>query len=56
MSNLELLTLELPGYALMKINGKVITYKHWVKMSNDFLTYEQQRDPRPIVLFGLSSD
>jgi alpha-beta hydrolase superfamily lysophospholipase len=54
-SNLELIALDLPGYGLTKMNDKIITYNHWLNMANDFLAYEQQRDPRPIILFGLSA-
>jgi alpha-beta hydrolase superfamily lysophospholipase len=54
-SNLELIALDLPGYGLTKMNDKIITYKHWIEMGRDFLDKEQQNDPRPIILFGLSA-
>ena len=54
-ANLELVALDLPGYGLTKMYDKIITYKHWIEMAKDFLAKEQQDDPRPIVLFGLSA-
>jgi alpha-beta hydrolase superfamily lysophospholipase len=54
-SNLELIALDLPGYGLTKMNDRIITYKHWIEMGRDFLAKEQQNDPRPIILFGLSA-
>lgn len=54
-ANLELMALDLPGYGLTKMNDKIITYNHWIEMGRDFLAKEQQDDPRPIILFGLSA-
>ena len=52
---IELLVPDLPGYGLTEINDKTITYNHWVNMVKDLLVFEQNRDQRPIVLFGLSA-
>jgi esterase/lipase len=31
------------------------TYDDWVQIANDFINYELEQDPRPIVLYGLSA-
>jgi len=52
---IELLIPDLPGYGLTQMNDKIITYNHWVNLVKDLLAFEQNRDQRPIVLFGLSA-
>lgn len=44
------------GYGLTQVRpGAVVSYDDWVDLVVDFLAYEQSRDDRPIVLYGLSA-
>jgi len=44
------------GYGLTQVKpGTTPSYADWVDMVVDFLAYEQSRDDRPIVLYGLSA-
>lgn len=49
-------SLDLPGYGVSRLNpnGKV-SYSDWVQLVSDFVDAESARDPRPIVLYGLSA-
>ena len=52
----ETMAIDLPGYGETRISpGWNVTYDDWVGLANDFVNAEQTADPRPIVLFGLSS-
>ncbi|KAG4433154.1 hypothetical protein IFR05_011367 [Cadophora sp. M221] len=52
----EAVAIDMPNYGMtQKAPGAKISYNDWVTISNAFLTYEQARDPRPIVLYGLSA-
>ncbi|MFJ7223653.1 alpha/beta hydrolase [Streptomyces sp. NPDC098090] len=44
------------GYGLTQVKpGATPSYDDWVDLVVDFLAYEQSRDDRPIVLYGLSA-
>lgn len=52
----ETLAIDMPGYGLTKVNPKdKFTYDTWVQLASDFIDAERARDPRPIVLYGLSA-
>jgi pimeloyl-ACP methyl ester carboxylesterase len=52
----ETVALDNLGYGLSQLKpGRVPTYDDWVDLVVDFLAYEQSRDARPIVLYGLSA-
>jgi pimeloyl-ACP methyl ester carboxylesterase len=52
----ETVALDNLGYGLTQLKpGTVPTYDDWVDLVVDFLAYEQSRDDRPIVLYGLSA-
>lgn len=52
----ETVGLDLPPYGMSQHQGqKAILYDDWVNIVIDFIRYEQQRDNRPIILYGLSA-
>ncbi|MGW4380378.1 alpha/beta hydrolase [Kitasatospora sp. NPDC004531] len=52
----ETVALDNLGYGLTKVKpGTTPSYDDWVDLVVDFLAYEQSRDDRPIVLYGLSA-
>ncbi|MDP2227538.1 MAG: alpha/beta hydrolase [Moraxellaceae bacterium] len=52
----ETIALDLPGYGVTRVNpDAVVTYNTWVDLVSDFIDAEKARDPRPIVLYGLSA-
>ena len=52
----ETVALDNLGYGLTQVRpGAVASYDDWVDLVLDFLAYEQSRDDRPIVLYGLSA-
>lgn len=52
----ETVALDNLGYGLTQVApGVVPSYDDWVDLVVDFLAYEQSRDNRPIVLYGLSA-
>lgn len=52
----ETVALDNLGYGLTQVKpGTTPSYDDWVDMVADFLAYEQSRDDRPIVLYGLSA-
>ena len=52
----ETVALDNLGYGLTQLKpGTVPSYEDWVDLVADFLAYEQSRDDRPIVLYGLSA-
>lgn len=52
----ETVSLDLPGYGVTQVDAdEVVTYDTWVNMVSDFVDAEKKRDPRPIVLYGLSA-
>jgi pimeloyl-ACP methyl ester carboxylesterase len=52
----ETVALDNLGYGLTKVKaGTTPSYEDWVDLVVDFLAYEQSRDERPIVLYGLSA-
>jgi alpha-beta hydrolase superfamily lysophospholipase len=52
----ETVALDNLGYGLTQLQpGTVPSYEDWVDLVVDFLAYEQSRDDRPIVLYGLSA-
>ncbi len=52
----ETVALDNLGYGLTQIApGHTPSYDDWVDLVVDFLAYEQSRDDRPIVLYGLSA-
>lgn len=52
----DAVSLDLPGYGMTQVApDEVVTYDTWVNMVSDFIDAEKKRDPRPIVLYGLSA-
>lgn len=52
----ETLALDLPGYGLTQYPAKSkIRYEDWIRVVNDFVDAEAQKDDRPIFLYGLSA-
>ncbi|GAS97891.1 AB hydrolase superfamily protein, Lysophospholipase [Mycolicibacterium canariasense] len=52
----ETVALDNLGYGLTQVRpGAVVSYDDWVDLVVDFLAYEQSRDDRPIILYGLSA-
>ena len=52
----ETLAIDMPGYGLTKVNPEdKFTYDTWVQLASDFIDAERARDPRPLVLYGLSA-
>ena len=52
----ETIALDMPGYGMTKVGSeRPVAYSDWVQIVSDFVDIEHQRDPRPIILFGLSA-
>ncbi|KAA8648393.1 hypothetical protein EYZ11_000353 [Aspergillus tanneri] len=52
----ELVAIDMPGYGCTQTaRGTTVSYDDWVHIANDFIDSELERDPRPIVLYGLSA-
>jgi len=52
----ETVALDNLGYGLTRVaRGVPFSYDDWVDLVVDFIAHEQSRDPRPIVLYGLSA-
>ncbi|MET9214643.1 MULTISPECIES: alpha/beta fold hydrolase [unclassified Nocardia] len=52
----ETVALDNLGYGLTRVApGTIPSYDDWVDLVVDFLAFEQSRDDRPIVLYGLSA-
>lgn len=52
----ETIAIDMPTYGVTKVKkGSVVKYDDWVDLACDYIDYEQQRDDRPIVLYGLSA-
>lgn len=52
----ETVATDMPGYGVTKVAaGAKVTYDDWVQAASDFIDAELARDPRPIVLYGLSA-
>ena len=43
------------GYGMTEVNQKDITYDDWVNMFVDFIRAETDRDPKKVILYGLSA-
>lgn len=55
-SGYETVATDMPGYGVTKVaQGVTVTYDDWVQAVSDFIDAELERDPRPIVLYGLSA-
>ncbi|RJF89212.1 alpha/beta fold hydrolase [Oleomonas cavernae] len=55
-SGLEAVAIDMPGYGVTKVaRGAAVSYDDWVEAASDFINAELARDPRPIVLYGLSA-
>jgi pimeloyl-ACP methyl ester carboxylesterase len=52
----ELVAVDMPGYGCTQV-AKDVTYSYddWVGIASDFIDFELEHDPRPIVLYGLSA-
>ncbi|KAK9350869.1 Alpha/Beta hydrolase protein [Lipomyces doorenjongii] len=52
----ELVAIDMPGYGCTQVAGsKPVSYDDWVEIASDFINFELESDPRPIVLYGLSA-
>lgn len=55
----DLVAIDMPGYGCTQVasNGpqRLYSYNDWVQIANDFINFELDNDPRPIVLYGLSA-
>jgi alpha-beta hydrolase superfamily lysophospholipase len=55
-SGFETVATDMPGYGVTKVApGVTVAYDDWVQAASDFIDAELARDPRPIVLYGLSA-
>ena len=45
---------DLPGYGLTKVPWRDMTYPLWIDCVVDLIAAEQEKNPRPVVLFGVS--
>jgi alpha-beta hydrolase superfamily lysophospholipase len=55
-SGFETVATDMPGYGVTKVApGVTVAYDDWVQAASDFIDSELARDPRPIVLYGLSA-
>ncbi|WP_104494444.1 alpha/beta hydrolase [Paracoccus denitrificans] len=55
-SGFETVAIDMPGYGVTKVaRGVPVTYDDWVAAASDFIDAELARDPRPIILYGLSA-
>jgi alpha-beta hydrolase superfamily lysophospholipase len=45
---------DLPGYGLTRVSRREMTYQLWIDCACDLIRAERERDPAPIVLFGVS--
>lgn len=55
-SGFETVATDMPGYGVTKVApGATVTYDDWVAVADDFINAELARDPRPIILYGLSA-
>jgi len=53
---LETIAIDMPGYGLTEVGkGARVRYDDWVQAGSDLVDAELARDPRPIVLYGLSA-
>ena len=50
----EVVSTDLPGYGLTNTPRNQFIFSEWTECLHDFIEAELLRDPRPIVLFGLS--
>jgi alpha-beta hydrolase superfamily lysophospholipase len=50
----ETVSPDLPGYGLTRVPRREMTYALWIDCVVDLIAAERARDPRPIVLFGVS--
>ncbi|KAM3530430.1 hypothetical protein MY4038_004964 [Beauveria bassiana] len=53
----ELVAVDMPGYGCTRVSArsKPCPYDEWVQIASDFVDEELARDPRPVVLYGLSA-
>lgn len=52
----DLVAIDMPGYGCTQVaRNKPVSYDDWVRIANDFINFELESDPRPIVLYGLSA-
>lgn len=52
----ETIAIDMPTYGITKVGPKqTIVYDDWIKLGNDYINRELQRDNRPIFLYGLSA-
>ncbi len=55
-SGFETVATDMPGYGVTKVApGVTVGYDDWVRAGDAFINAELVRDPRPIVLYGLSA-
>lgn len=55
-SGFETVAPDLPGYGVTQVaRGATIRYEDWVDAAIDLIDAEAARDPRPIILYGLSA-
>jgi alpha-beta hydrolase superfamily lysophospholipase len=52
----ECIASDMPGYGVTAVRpGALVAYDDWVRAGDALIKAEQARDPRPIVLYGLSA-
>jgi alpha-beta hydrolase superfamily lysophospholipase len=52
----ETIAIDMPGYGLTEVGSPArLRYDDWVQAGSDLIDAELARDPRPIVLYGLSA-
>lgn len=51
----EVIAPDLPGYGYSEVSIEQITFSHWIEVVSHVIEIEQQKDSRPIIVFGLSA-
>ncbi|KAH8809464.1 Alpha/Beta hydrolase protein [Xylogone sp. PMI_703] len=52
----EIVAIDMPNYGLTQVKPHSnVAYSEWVDIADDFINFELENDPRPVVLYGLSA-
>jgi alpha-beta hydrolase superfamily lysophospholipase len=52
----ETVSIDMPGYGVTRVNSDTtVVYDDWVTLGSEFVDAELKRDPRPVILYGLSA-
>ena len=54
-SGFEVIAPDLPGYGYSQVTKEMICFTYWIELVDHLIEIEQQKDGRPIIVFGLSA-